>query len=65
MRKLILAAVSGTAFALAGCEERETITPRSQTEPEPVETGEGTFLVAPDGTVLERLSTDNDEESRS
>jgi len=34
-----------------------------QTEPVAVETGEGTFLVAPDGTVLERLTTMENEEA--
>lgn len=31
------------------------IVPRTQTEPEPVETGQGTFLVDPEGNVLERV----------
>lgn len=38
---------------------RLIITP--QTEPEPVETAEGTFLVTPDSKVFERLFTSNDE----
>ena len=38
------------------------LVPMPQTEPEVCETAEGVFLVAPDGTVLEKLVTNEDDE---